>query len=411
MRTFSYINDDESLRAEDRIEVIGLVCESRAFRIYKASKGSKYVILKSPVSPDAMTLEMLRREYELSCDLNHPSLARTIGFEPGTPVGPAILIEYVDGVGLDDFLAGHPSRSRRKAVLQDILEGVDYLHHRGVIHNDLKPDNIIVTRTGAARIIDFGLSASSDSIYRGCLGGTDGYTAPEILRRGESAGPASDIYSVGKLIELLFEGRGYRRIVQRCIDPDPLARPQQIRTLQRLIRARDRMPFVWGASVAALLVVGLLVLLFVRQRVGMEDRIDERVVSYSEERADLLDSEKRQRVEALRRSYEADLGPACNQVLAQIDGQSCREVAQLFTIPYYELSIPYMDSICRCFPMLPDGTVPVQTVLIGQLFNEYRQRIDSALNRLPSIDSFPSSQRDSLLLVIERLSEQVQRRN
>ena len=61
--------------------------------------------------------------------------------------------------------------------------------------------------------------------------------------------------------------------------------------------------------------------------------------------------------------------------------------------------------------MLPDGTVPVQTVLIGQLFNEYRQRIDSALNRLPSIDSFPSSQRDSLLLVIERLSEQVQRRN
>lgn len=116
---------------------------------------------------------------------------------------------------------------------------MDYLHHRGIIHNDLKPDNIIVTRNGAARIIDFGLSASSDSIYRGCIGGTIGFSAPEILSGSGPSMTTSDIYSIGRLIEYLFGGRRYQNIVRRCTAIAPEARPQDIRHLRQMIRSHD----------------------------------------------------------------------------------------------------------------------------------------------------------------------------
>lgn len=407
MSEFSHTEPFELHPTDAAIELCGLVSESPLFRTYKARKGSKYVILKAPVSADAMSLGMLRREYELACDLNHPCIARTVGFEERTPAGPAIVMEYVAGVSLGDFAASDPSRLRRKAVLRDILDGVDYLHHRGIIHNDLKPDNIIVTPTGAARIIDFGLSASSDSIYRGCLGGTGGYTAPEVLRGGEPAGPASDIYAVGRLIETLFGGKAYRRIVRRCTALQPSERPRDIGELRRLLRRSERRPWLLAAALALLLAAGLLLFGLARQRSGMERRLDGRVASRVEARADSLDERMRERSAALRQHYEGELGPLFSQTLERIGGQHCREAAQVLTVPYYRRAVPYLDSVCRRFPLAPDGSVREETVVVGEVFAAYRRTLDSVVMGLPSIEELPAARRDTLRRYVERLSEQV----
>lgn len=396
MSEFSYTRDFGPLPADSQIELLGTVGESRLFRICKARKGTKYVILKTPVAADAMSVEMLRREYELACDLNHPCIARTLGFEETTPVGPAIVMEYVEGVNLNEFIASNPSQSRRRALLQDILDGVDYLHHRGILHNDLKPENILVTRTGAARILDFGLSASSDSIYRGCLGGTDGYTAPEILRGDGPAGPASDIYAIGRLMALLFGGRAYRRTIRACTAADPAQRPQDIRALRQRIRRSDRMPRLGAAMAAVLLAAGVLALLAARQQTGLEHRI--------EERADSLERVRTKRIETLRRSFEGLFEPACRKTLEQIRRQQYREAAQVLTAPYYREAIPRFDSVCRCYPMHTDGSIPDELTLVGEVFNACRQRIDSATNSLPSITTLPAAQRDSVQQIINQLA-------
>ena len=234
MKTSSISDDIVSIPSGNGLEIIGVIRESGRFRILKARMGSKYVTLKTPVSPDAMSVDMLRREYELSVRLSHPCIVSVTGFEKDTQAGPAIVMEYIDGVTLEEFCSGRlskPSKDRLKAVLHDIMDGVDYLHHRGIIHNDLKPDNIIVTGNGTARIIDFGLSASNDSVYSGCIGGTEGFTAPEILEGKGSSGTVSDIYSIGKIMEFMFGGASYRRIIRRCTSLDPSLRPADIRAL------------------------------------------------------------------------------------------------------------------------------------------------------------------------------------
>lgn len=407
MSMFSYTKELEPLPAAAGIEILGTVGRSRTFRIYKARRGTKYVILKAANADDAMALEILRREYELACDLYHPSIARTLGFEEQTPVGAAILMEYVEGEPLDEFLALHPSRARRRAVLQDILDGVEYLHRRDIIHNDLKPANILVTRTGTARIIDFGLSASNDSVYRGCLGGTDGYSAPEILHGEAAAEPVSDIYAIGRLIDCLFDGRSYRRVVRRCTAPDPAERPRDIRSLRRLLRRCDRMPWIGAMAAVALLAVGLLLRLSANLQADVEQQIEQQVVTYGEQRADSLEQLRTQRIEALQRDYDRVFGTACRATLAKVQEQSYRELAQVFTIPYYRQMVPYFDSICSRFPIRPDGSIPEELVAIGQVFNTCHRTLDSAVNRLPSIETLPATQRDSLWRVIEQLSEQI----
>ena len=242
---------------QECIELLGIIGEGRIFRIYKARRGTKYIILKSAVNKDAMTTEFLRREYELGCTLSHSCIVTTLGFKEDTPAGPALVLEYIEGVSFDEYIAMRPTDSATDRIIDDILDGTDYLHHRGVLHNDLKPSNIIVTPHGAARIIDFGLSLSDDSVYKGCMGGSQGYSAPEIMSGKGPAGAASDIYSLGLLMRLL-SGRKYRRIIDRCCSQSPAERYQSIPALKRAIALRRHLPVAVAAVAFAVFVMAMI---------------------------------------------------------------------------------------------------------------------------------------------------------
>lgn len=259
MKIHSGSVDVSGVSGQDGIVILGTISEGRMFRTLKARHGTRYVALKAAVEDNAMSVSLLRREYELCRDLSHPCVVSILGFEEDTPAGPAIEMEYISGRTLDEFVATAPSAAQRRAVLNDILDGMDYLHHRGILHNDLKPDNIVVNANGAARIIDFGLSVSEDSVYDGAVGGTCGYSAPEVLQGDGSAGAASDIYSLGLIINLLFGGRCYRRVARRCSRPEPAERFQSIPDLRKALAATDRRPFIWTGTGALLLVLSAVV--------------------------------------------------------------------------------------------------------------------------------------------------------
>ena len=239
------------------IDILETISEGRFFRILKARQGTKFIILKAALRQESMMRELLRREYELGKSLSHPCIVSTLGFLDDTPAGAAIVLEYIEGRTLEDFLADAPTFAGRQAVLDDVLSAVDYLHHRGVLHNDLKPSNIIVNPHGAARIIDFGLSVSDDSIYRGCVGGSDGFSAPEIIQGKGPAGAASDIYSIGLLIKLL-SGRKYRKIVDRCCLRDPSGRYHSVSALRQAMVLRRYLPVAAATVIFAISVLALI---------------------------------------------------------------------------------------------------------------------------------------------------------
>ena len=236
------------------------ISEGRTFILYKARCGTKYVILKTTREKDAMLCEILRREYEIGKTLSHASVVSTIDFDENTPVGPAIVLEYIDGITLREYLSKcQKGRANNVHILHDILDGIDFLHHCGILHNDIKPDNIIINKLGYARIIDFGLSSSYDSIYSGVIGGSEGYSAPEILNGNGHAGAPSDIYSLGLIIRELSPKK-YKEISAKCTQIDPSLRYQSIGKLKKAIILADSKPYLI-TSIIAIAIIAFFALL------------------------------------------------------------------------------------------------------------------------------------------------------
>ena len=236
------------------------ISEGRTFILYKARCGTKYVILKTTREKDAMLCEILRREYEIGKTLSHASVVSTIDFDENTPVGPAIVLEYIDGITLREYLLKcQKGRANNVHILHDILDGIDFLHHCGILHNDIKPDNIIINKLGYARIIDFGLSSSYDSIYSGVIGGSEGYSAPEILNGSGHAGAPSDIYSLGLIIRELSPKK-YKKISAKCTQIDPSLRYQSIGKLKKAIILADSKPYLI-TSIIAIAIIAFFALL------------------------------------------------------------------------------------------------------------------------------------------------------
>lgn len=185
--------------------------------LYRVRKAGKYFMIKTPKDGTGQALTMLQREYELSLGITHPHIVSVFTYEPVTVVGPGIVMEYVDGRTLAQFLAENPSKAMRERVFVQLLQAVAYMHRCGVVHNDIKLDNVLVTRAdNDVRLIDFGL-ADDDAHYLvrtpGC---TPAYASPELLSRETELDARSDIYSLGVVMREIF-GNTHLRLATRCM--------------------------------------------------------------------------------------------------------------------------------------------------------------------------------------------------
>lgn len=180
--------------------------------LYAASVAIK--VLRSDVS--AVTLaSRFARERAVLARLDHPNITRLL--DAGVANGQAFLVlEFVDGTPLVDYVASHaPTVAARVRLIRDITRAVEHAHSQLVLHRDLKPSNVLVTASGAVKLLDFGIAAALDEIATtpasnaatqiGGRGLTLEYAAPEQVV-GEPTVAASDVYSLGVMLFQLLTG-------------------------------------------------------------------------------------------------------------------------------------------------------------------------------------------------------------
>jgi serine/threonine protein kinase len=223
-----------------------LIKEGTVSRLFRVSRAGKYFIIKTAKDGSSAQMELIRREYELSIALNHPYIVSVFTFEEVTPVGPGIVMEYIDGCTLIEFLAQNPSRKHRQRLVEQLLDAVAYLHKKGIVHNDLKPENILISRVdNTLKIIDFGLSDNDAYfLYKG-LGCTPQYASPE-LKAHKQTDCRSDIYSLGLLMRNIL-GKRYSAITSRACNPIPQKRYADVAQIQKAFsRRRNILPAIFG---------------------------------------------------------------------------------------------------------------------------------------------------------------------
>ncbi|MBR1573833.1 MAG: serine/threonine protein kinase [Bacteroidales bacterium] len=172
--------------------------------------------LKEEFRAQAIYRELLKKEYALMAGLDHPGIIKAFAKEINEELGPCIVMEYVDGMPLNDFLATRPTTAVRRKITDQLTDALSYIHSKQITHRDLKPGNILITRNGAnVKIIDFGLSDSDDYAILKQSAGTRAYMAPEQLQGLEATNYKSDIYSFSLILREIFPHR-YRHIAARC---------------------------------------------------------------------------------------------------------------------------------------------------------------------------------------------------
>lgn len=153
--------------------------------------------------------ERFQREIMLQARLEHPHVAavRHAFAHEGSPV---LVMEWVDGEPLSRRLArGRLARAEAATLALQIAEALAYAHEQGVVHRDVTPANILITRSGQVKLTDFGLARAGEDgrvTQSGIMVGTAGYTAPEQVRGG-APDPRSDVYSFGAVLYEMFTGQ------------------------------------------------------------------------------------------------------------------------------------------------------------------------------------------------------------
>ena len=179
--------------------------------LYKAQRYGKWFVLKG-LKPEfrnsAVHLQLLTKEFELGIRMSHPNIVQFFSKETDPVVGECIVMEYVDGVTLTEFLHKTTAlRYRHRKIALQLLQAMAYYHGLQIVHRDLKPDNILISRNGNnVKIIDFGLGDSDSSAILKQPAGSPKYMAPEQLKGDVKIDARADLYSYAQILKQLCIG-------------------------------------------------------------------------------------------------------------------------------------------------------------------------------------------------------------
>ncbi|MCX6831662.1 MAG: serine/threonine-protein kinase, partial [candidate division Zixibacteria bacterium] len=167
--------------------------EGGAGRVYSACHSQwGQVAVKVAIDSDPAAQSLFISEYTLLRSLSHPGIIRLLDFGHTLDHRSFIVMELLSGGDFYSWATGQPVE-RRFQPLGGIISALDYIHTLGIIHRDLKGENILFDGRHRARVTDLGL-ATSESESRNTRAGTLEYMAPEVIDNREAT-PAADIYS------------------------------------------------------------------------------------------------------------------------------------------------------------------------------------------------------------------------
>ena len=259
MMDYSCFSDKHQSCLAEPLTVSGFICEAYRVKIYGKLHFLKK--LKKEHEDNILFREALRKEFEIGFRLEHPNIVRYVSFHDDE-----ILMEYVDGEDLLAFLKNHPTyfedAEHFDKFVGQLLSALQYLHDNQVLHLDLKPKNILLTRIGCdVKVVDLGCCYSDTFVDS--TGYTTQYAAPEQLA-GRKVDVRTDIYAVGKILELLPHHPIYNKVIKRCLNKNPQDRYPSIADLKAALATKKivRKNMMWVASITVV-VFSFLLLSFV----------------------------------------------------------------------------------------------------------------------------------------------------
>ncbi len=269
---------------------IGRGAMARVWRAWDP-RTSREVAVKEPLFsgeyPPQVIAEMERRftsEGYMASRLQHPNVVTV--FEAGTYDGRSVIVmELVNGITLGKLLERGPLEvGVATDILDQLIDAVSYAHFMGVVHRDIKPDNIFITRDGSVKLADFGIAhlvtTGMDDLQSGAVLGTPGYMSPEQATGG-MVDERTDVFSLGVVAYEMVSGQNplgahsgldfqtmvwrtvnqpipalavpalppsMARAIMCALEKDPNRRPQSVKAFKTMLHGVTRVPSTGSRS-------------------------------------------------------------------------------------------------------------------------------------------------------------------
>jgi len=197
-------------------DVVTKLAEGGMGAVYKARNRTSGEVVAIKVLPPStaknpVLLKRFKQEFDAAHQLDHPNIVRAIEY-CGTGASPFLVMEFVDGESLGQRIERDGALTEEESIrlLAQVCQGLHRAHKSRLIHRDVKPDNIMVTVDGIAKLTDLGLVKDADNelnLTRTGRGlGTPHFMAPEQFRNAKNADIRCDIYSLGATLYMMVTG-------------------------------------------------------------------------------------------------------------------------------------------------------------------------------------------------------------
>ena len=316
-------------------------------RIFKIKRSGKWFLLKGLKAEhraNPVYIELLKKEFAITSQLDHPNIVKALSKENDSRIGPAILMEYIDGDTLDVFLKKNPSKNIRLKVVNELLDALQYIHSKQIIHRDIKPSNILITHNGNnVKIIDFGLSDADGYAVLKQAAGTKKYAAPEQFSSPKSIDLRVDIYAFGKILGLIFPKK-YTSIAKQCTQPKRELRYDNIHQVKKAITRRQRLPYVVvGILLSIVALLPSAVFMYEKNVVQPTSVIVQKIDTVVIEKRDTVVVEKQ--VQGYTSSEQAIIDKAYRDISAML--QPAFQAIDKGEIVYYEIAHAQLNSFYK----------------------------------------------------------------
>ncbi len=194
--------------------------------LYKAKRYGKWYVLKRLTDKEKDNpryQSLLEKEFDIAIQLSHQNVVQTVTFEDIPQLGICIVQEFIDGMTWNDFFSkNNISKKETFRILGELCDALAYIHNKQIVHRDIKPNNILITRDGHhVKLIDFGLADKDDFDILKEPAGTAAFASPEQQKRNKIDN-RSDIYALGKIIQdVSYQSLKIRKIIKKCLEENP----------------------------------------------------------------------------------------------------------------------------------------------------------------------------------------------
>lgn len=399
----SFADRQPTIDSFERLPSRGATCDIFRVKVY----GKWHILkqLKPEYRSNIRYQEAQRKEFETGYRLEHPQLVRYVSLSDD-----GILMEYIDGETLTDRINKHSDyfkdKKNTEKFIRQLLDVVGYLHANEVIHLDLKPDNILLTRiNNNVKLIDLGCCYTDT--FTDTQGHTDRYAAPEQLN-GRPVDERTDIYAIGRILEKLPNHHIYNKVIARCTAENPQDRYRTIAEISHALKTKVKKTIysliILSIAMIAIILTALLLntespktnvtpvqakdtIIQVDSSVPVSVHVlttPPTAVHNLPPQKDPTTRMKEEAAKLIDQAYESTIKTFCDSIFpSPTTGKYWAESTTIFHQRISEIS----DLLVKNYPQVPESTIRQETEdrfqhLVAYVFNKMRENGENGQKEL-----------------------------